>query len=178
MTEVQDEAKLAKTIANLIAIIEVETDRKKLFNWYRNAHEKNIPTIMRAATIRAIQLKAKGFDPEDDFENAVFHALAGYEIALSIKHDKRVAANRTRGLLKRMTAQEAINYLVDPKRETTGIKLLTSMQLAEFTFESVVDSYPDHFEEVQVKEAKRRLDEILNNRPIDFVFPELKRNLF
>ena len=166
-------------IPHLIEKIEVETDRQKLFNWYRNGHDKEQPSIMAAALKRAIQLRAAGFDPEDEFENAVFHALAGYEVALSINNNtRRVAANRTRGLLKRLGTQDALEFLVDVGREPVGLQLLTSMQLAEFTFESVIVSFPHRFTVDQVDEANRRLNEILDNRPSDFIYPQIKRNLF
>lgn len=170
---------MSDELSHLIGKIEVETDRQKLFNWYRNGHDKKMPKIMSAALKRAIQLRASGFDPEDEFENAVFHALAGYEVALSINNNtRRVAAIRTRSLLKRRGTQKALEFLVDASRESLGLKLLTSMQLAEFTFESVINSFPDRFTSEQVDEAKRRLNEILDNRPSDFIYPQIKRNLF
>ena len=158
--------------------INTELDRQKLYNWYRNGREHNMPTIMQAALKRAIDLKAEGFKPEDDFEDAVFHALAGYEIVLSIKNDRRVAANRTRSLLKRHTAQDALKSLVNFSKESYGLQILSDMQLAEFTFESVIIRFPDLFTSEQVEKAQQRLDEIFENRGDDFIYPEISKNLF
>jgi hypothetical protein len=170
---------MASEVSHHIKKIEVETDRQKLFNWYRNGHDKKMPEIMVAALKRAIRLKASGFKPVDSFEDAVYHALAGYEVALSINNStRRVAANRTRNLLKRLGAQGALEFLVEESRETFGLRLLTSMQLAEFTFENVIINFPDRFTKDQVEEANRRRDEILKNRPDNFIYPRIKRNLF
>jgi hypothetical protein len=158
--------------------INKERDRQKLYNWYRNGHEHKMPSIMRAALKRAIELKAAGFDPDGDFEEAVFHALAGYEIALSIKNNRRVAANRTRNLLKRRTPQEALEFLVSVSNESYGFQTLADMQLAEFTFEGVVVRFPNLFTPEQVEKAQRRLDDIFKNRGADFVYPEIRKNLF
>jgi hypothetical protein len=158
--------------------INKERDRQKLYNWYRNGHEHKMPSIMRAALKRAIELKAAGFDPDSDFEEAVFHALAGYEIALSIKNNRRVAANRTRNLLKRRTPQEALEFLVSVSNESYGFQTLADMQLAEFTFEGVVVRFPNLFTPEQVEKAQRRLDDIFENRGADFVYPEIRKNLF
>ena len=137
-----------------------------------------MPSIMQAALKRAIDLRAEGFEPNDDFEDAVFHALAGYEIVLSIKNNRRVAANRTRNLLKRRTPQEALEFLVSVSNESYGFQTLADMQLAEFTFESVVVRFPNLFTPEQVEKAQRRLDDIFENRGADFVYPEISKNLF
>jgi len=169
---------MAKTIDELIERINVEKDREKLYRWYQNGHKNNLPEIMTAALGRAIHLKAQGFNPEDKFENAVFHALAGYEIALSIKNDRRTAAQRTRELLKRLKPLGAMKYLMDSPDEKYGLELLTSMQLAEFTFESVVVTFPKYFETYQVNVAEERLEEIFQTRNSGFEYPKINRNLF
>ena len=158
--------------------INQERDRQKLYNWYRNGREHKMPSIMQAALKRAIDLRAEGFEPNDDFEDAVFHALAGYEIVLSIKNNRRVAANRTRNLLKRRTPQEALEFLVSVSNEIYGFQTLADMQLAEFTFESVVVRFPNLFTPEQIEKAQRRLDDIFENRGADFVYPEITKNLF
>lgn len=169
---------MARTIDELIERIKVEKDREKLYRWYQNGHKNNLPEIMTAALSQAIHLKAQGFNPEDKFENAVFHALAGYEIALSIKNERRTTAQRTRGLLKRLKPLKAMKFLMDSSDEKYGLELLTSMLLAEFTFESVVVTFPKNFEPYQVNVAKNRLEEIFQNRNSEFEYPKIDRNLF
>jgi hypothetical protein len=169
---------MVKNIVELIEIINVEKDREKLFRWYQNGHARNLPEIMTAALRQAIRLKAQGFDPEDDFENAVFHALAGYEIALSIKNNVRTAASRTRNLLNRLKPLEALRLLMNSTDEKIGLKILSDMHLAEFTFESVVVTYPKKFFPHEVIEAQRRLDQIFANRPEIFIYPKIERSIF
>jgi hypothetical protein len=169
---------MAKTIGELIEMINVEKDRVKLYRWYQNAHTKKNPEIMSAAFKRAIELRADGFDPKGDFENAVYHALAGYEMALAIKHKERTAAIRTRSLLRRLEPLKALKYLMNSTDEKFGLKLLSNMKLAEFTFESVVVTYHKRFKDEEVIEAQRRLDEIFENRPKEFIYPKFERNIF
>ena len=169
---------MAKTIGELIEMINVEKNRDKLYRWYQNAYTKDVPPIMFAAFKRAIELRADGFDPEDDFEDAVFHALAGYEIALAIKHNERTAAIRTRSLLKKHKPLKALKYLMNSTDEKFGLQLLSDMQLPEFTFESVVVTFHQRFEPEEVLEAQRRLDDIFVNRPDVFIFPKIARNIF
>jgi len=169
---------MAKTIGELIEMINVEKNRDKLFRWYQNAHTKNQPEIMTAAFKQAISLRAKGFDAKDDFEDAVFHALAGYEIALSIKNEKRATATRTRGLIKRREPLKAMKYLMNSSDEKFGLKTLAAMKLPEFTFESVVVTHHKMFTDLEVLEAQIRLNTIFQNRPNDFIYPKLVRNIF
>ena len=88
------------SVAELIEMIDLEKDTEKLFRWYQNGYSRNLPEIMTAALRQAIRLKAEEFDLEDDFENAVFHALAGYEVALGIKNEERTAGTKALNLLK------------------------------------------------------------------------------
>jgi hypothetical protein len=94
------------------------------------------------------------------------------------KNEERTAATRTRNLLKRLKPDAAIKFLINSTDEKFGLVTLTSMQLAEFTFESVVVTYPKRFLPHEVDEAKRRLDLILANRPKDFIYPKIERNIF
>ena len=80
--------------------------------------------------------------------------------------------------LKRRTPQEALEFLVSVSNESYGFQTLADMQLAEFTFESVVVRFPNLFAPEQVEKAQRRLDDILENRGDDLVYPEIKKNLF
>jgi hypothetical protein len=169
---------MAKTIGELIEKINVEKDRDKLFRWYQNAHAENQPEIMTAAFKQAIHLRAAGFDAKNNFEVAVFHALAGYEIALSINNDKRSTAARTRGLIRRHEPLKAMKILMNSTDEKFGLKILTAMQLPEFTFESVVVTHHEMFLDEEVIEAQSRLDAIFENRPSEFVYPKLSRNIF
>ena len=169
---------MVKSVDELIEMINVEKDKVSLFRWYQNGYSRNLPAIMRAALRQAIRLRAQGFKPEDDFENAVFHALAGYEVALGIRNDERTAATRTRQLLDRVKPLEALKFLINSSEEKFGFKILSDMHLAEFTFESVVVTYHEIFEPEEVLEAKRRIDEILANRPTDFIYPNIRLNIF
>jgi len=166
------------SVAELIEMIELEKDAEKLFRWYQNGHSRNLPAIMTAALRQAIRLKAGEFDPEDDFENSVFHALAGYEVALGIKNEGRTAGTQARNLLKLLKPVDAIKFLINSKNKRFGLVTLTSMQLAEFTVESVVVTYPERFLPEQVLEAQRRLDAILEKCPKDFIYPEIEHNIF
>lgn len=169
---------MVKSVDELIEMINVEKDQVSLFRWYQNGYSRNLPAIMRAALKQAIRLRAQGFKPEDDFENAVFHALAGYEVALGIRNDERTAATRTRQLIDRVKPLKALKFLINSSEEKFGLKILSDMHLAEFTFESVVVTYDEKFEPDEVLEAQRRIDEILANRPKDFIYPKIRRNIF
>jgi len=166
------------SVAELIEMIDLEKDMDKLFRWYQNGHSRNLPEIMTAALRQAIRLKAGEFDPEDDFENSVFHALAGYEVALGIKNEGRTAGTQARNLLKLLKPVDAIKFLVNSKDKKFGLVTLTSMHLAEFTVESVVVTYPERFLPEQVLEAQRRLDAIFEKCPKDFIYPEIEHNIF
>ena len=58
---------MVKSIGELIKMINVENDRDKLYRWYQNAYANDIPDIMRAALVRAIELRAKCFESDDEF---------------------------------------------------------------------------------------------------------------
>ena len=166
------------SVAELIEMIDLEKDTEKLFRWYQNGYSRNLPEIMTAALRQAIRLKAEEFDLEDDFENAVFHALAGYEVALGIKNEERTAGTKALNLLKLLKPVDAIKFLINSKDKKFGLKILSDMHLAEFTFESVVVTYDEKFEPDEVFEAQRRIAEILANRPKDFIYPKIRRNIF
>ena len=68
--------------------------------------------------------------------------------------------------------------MVNVSNESYGFQTLADMQLAEFTFESVVVRFPNLFTPEQIEKAQRRLDDIFENRGEDFVYPELTKNLF
>ena len=169
---------MVKSIGELIKMINIENDRDKLYRWYQNAYANDIPDIMRAALVRAIELRAKGFESDDEFEIAVYHALAGYEIALSIKNEKRTLASRTRELIGRLKPLNALKFLINSTEEKFGLVTLTDMHLAEFTFESVIVTHYEIFSSEEVIEAQRRLDEIFENRPKKFIYPKFERNIF
>lgn len=166
------------SVAELIEMIDLEKDTEKLFRWYQKGYSRNIPAIMTAALRQAIRLKAGEFDLEDDFENSVFHALAGYEVALGIKNEERTAGTKALNLLKLLKPVDAIKFLINSKDKKFGLVTLTSMHLAEFTVENVVVTYPERFLPKQVVEAQRRLDEIFEKCPKDFIYPEIERNIF
>jgi hypothetical protein len=67
---------------------------------------------------------------------------------------------------------------VSVSNESYGLQTLADMQLAEFTFEGVVVRFPNLFTPEQVEKAQRRLDDIFENRGADFVYPEIRKNLF
>jgi len=67
--------------------------------------------------------------------------------------------------------------LVNVSNESYGFQTLADMQLAEFTFESVVVRFQNLFTSEQIEKAQRRLDDIFENRGEDFVYPELTKNL-
>jgi hypothetical protein len=166
------------SVAELIEMIDLEKDMEKLFRWYQKGHSRNLPAIMTAALRQAIRLKAGEFDPEDDFENSVFHALAGYGVALGIKNEGRTVGTQARNSLKLLKPVDAIKFLVNSKDKKFGLVTLTSMHLAEFTVESVVVTYPERFLPEQVLEAQRRLDAIFEKCPKDFIYPEIEHNIF
>ena len=169
---------MVKSIGELIKKINVENDRDVLYRWYQNAYAKDVPEIMAAALERAIELRAKGFESEDEFEIAVFHALAAYEIALSIKNERRTSASRTRELIGRLKPLKAIKFLINSTEEKFGLVTLSKMKLAEFTFEGVIVTHYERFEPEEVVEAQRRLDEIFEDRPKVFIYPKIDRSIF
>jgi hypothetical protein len=169
---------MVMSIGELIKKINVENDRDKLYRWYQNAYSKDVPEIMTAALKRAIELRAKGFVSEDEFEIAVYHALAGYEIALSIKNERRTLASRTRELIGRLKPLKALKFLINSTDEKFGLVTLSKMQLAEFTFESVIVTHYERFEPEEVFEAQFRLNEIFETRPNDFIYPKIESNIF
>ena len=80
--------------------------------------------------------------------------------------------------MNRLKPLEALRYLINSTNEKFGLKTLSGMHLAEFTFESVVVSYPKKFFPHEVVEAQRRLDQIFANRPEIFIYPKIERNIF
>ena len=97
---------------------------------------------------------------------------------MGIKNEERTAGTKALNLLKLLKPVDAIKFLINSKDKKFGLVTLTSMHLAEFTVENVVVTYPERFLPKQVLEAQRRLDELFEKRPKDFIYPEIEHNIF
>jgi hypothetical protein len=124
----------------------------------KNVRDRN-PDLAREARRRAVELRATAYGGKTEVELELLKALYAYEEVLSEKNKRRTRASRTWQMIKRHGLIHAAERAVDRPFDPPGYKLLVEMGMRELTFEAVIVSYPETFNQGAVARAKSRLSE-------------------
>ena len=122
----------------------------------KNVEEK-YPNLAREARRRAVELKATAYGAEKESEREALQAVYAAEAALSAKNGKKTRASRTWQSIARWGLLQTVERVVCNRKETDAYKALVDMDMADFTFESVVARHPNDFNAETVARAQKRL---------------------
>ena len=115
------------------------------------------PNLAREAHRRAVELKAVEYGAASDAEREVLQAIYAAEAALSARNGKKTRAARTWQSIERWGLLQTVERVVSKCKETDAYKALIDMDMADFTFESVVVRYPSAFTSETLVHARKRL---------------------
>jgi hypothetical protein len=124
----------------------------------KNVEEK-YPDVAREARRRAVPLKAAAYGAEKESEREALQAVYAAEAALSAKNGKKTRASRTWQSIARCGLLQTVERVVCNRKETDAYNALVDMDIADFTFESVVARHPGDFSAETVARAQKRLAE-------------------
>ncbi len=122
----------------------------------KNVEAKH-PDLAREARRRAVELKAIAYGATTDAEREALQAVYAAEAALSAKNGKKTRASRTWQSIKRWGLLQTVERVVSKRKETDAYKALIDMDMADFTFESVVVRHPAAFAPETLVHAQKRL---------------------
>jgi hypothetical protein len=88
----------------------------------------------------------------------VQEAVRVYEEFLAYKHDgKRIAASRTRSMIKRWGEKEAVRRTVTNLTMSTGLELLAKYNRLDCAYEQIILDFPDEFDSALIAKAHANL---------------------
>ena len=91
----------------------------------------------------------------------VDEAVRIYEEFLAFKHGgKRISASRTRTMIKRWGAKEAVRRTVTNLTMSTGLELLAKYGRLDCAYEQIILDFPDQFDAVLIAKAKMNLSRL------------------
>lgn len=122
----------------------------------KNVEEEH-PDLAREARRRAVELKAAAFGAQSQAEREALQAVYAAEAALSAKNGKKTRASRTWQSIARWGLLQTVERVVCSRKETDAYKALVDMDMADFTFESVVVRHPNEFSAETLACAQKRL---------------------
>lgn len=125
----------------------------------RNATQRGRADLANEAVLRSTELRAEAYGATTQAEKEALQAIYAYEETLRIKNGKRTSASRTWQMIYRHGIIEAVNRAVCRPVETQGYRMLVSMGLGEFAFESVILRHPEVFSSEAVNISRARLVE-------------------
>jgi hypothetical protein len=124
----------------------------------KNVEAKH-PELARQARRRAVELKAVAYGATTDAEREALQAVYAAEAALSAKNGKKTRASRTWQSIARWGLLQTVERVVSKRKETDAYKALVDMDMADFTFESVVVRHPSAFTPETLAHAQNRLND-------------------
>ena len=96
----------------------------------------------------------------------VHEAVRVYEQFLAFKHGgKRVAASRTRGMIKRWGEKEAVRRTVMNMTMSTGLELLAKYDRLDCAYEQIILDFPDEFHPAVITKARENLARLASGKP-------------
>ena len=117
--------------------------------------------LSRQARQRAIELRAYSHQKTNNVETELLKALYAYEEILSKKNGRRTHASRTWQMVNRYGIIGAAEKAVNRKVDAQGYKMLVDEGYPDLTFEKVISNYPESFSKEAVKQANKRLEELI-----------------
>lgn len=148
-----------------IPSIMTSNDRAWLTGFRANILDADVPEIVAAINERLSQLR------ENDLRSAirkplgnltlverVHEAVRVYEQFLAQKHGgKRIAASRTRAMIKRWGEKGAVRRTVTNMTMSTGLELLAMYDRLDCAYEQIILDFPDEFDSAVLAKAKENL---------------------
>ena len=119
--------------------------------------EEGYQDLAREARRRAVDLKAAAYGSEREPEREALRAIYAAAAAISTKNGQKTRASRTRQSIGRCGLLHIVERIVSNRKETEAYKALVDMDMADFTFESVVVRRPGDFSAETVACAQKRL---------------------
>jgi hypothetical protein len=123
----------------------------------RNATERGVPELAKAALYRKLEMLADSHHPANDVERDCLRALYAYEEILRAKHGRPQKANRTRQAIDNKGLVAAMEGFVNRSDRQAGFTKLQEVGLHNFAFEAVVLRHPTHFSDRAVQRSKERM---------------------
>jgi len=121
----------------------------------KNVEVKHLD-LAREARRRAVELKAVAYGATSEAEREALQAVYAAEAALSAKNGKKTRASRTWQSINRWGLLQTVERVVCNRKETDAYKALVEMDMADFTFESVVIRHPSEFSAEALACAQKR----------------------
>jgi hypothetical protein len=91
----------------------------------------------------------------------VQEAVRVYEEFLAYKHGgKRIAASRTRAMIKRWGEKEAVRRTVKNLTMSTGLELLAKYGRLDCAYEQIILDFPGQFDTAMIAKAKENLSRL------------------
>ena len=153
------EASRTKDIRDPFDVLSKITDPDKAESLAKNAGLKGQKELEHAARQRAIVLRVAQVSANSPFEADLNVALLAYEAALSQKNGRKQPASRTRPMIPKYGAIEAVAKIVRRGPDAIGFSLLLKLGLAQYTFESLVMKYKELFDSEIVTLAEKSMTE-------------------
>ena len=119
--------------------------------------EAEHPDLAKLARRRAVELRALKYGATTDVEREALQCIYAFEEARSQETGKRARANRTWQSIAKNGILPTVDKVVARRKATEGYDALIEAGLEDFTFETVVLKYQDHFSPEAVQQAKLRL---------------------
>ena len=140
-------------------------DRGYLVGFRARILDADVPEIVAAIDKRLgelgeVDLRSAIRKPLGDLTLAerVHEAVRVYEQFLAYKHGgKRIAASRTRTMIKRWGEKEAVRRTVTNMTMSTGLELLAKYDRLDCAYEQIILDFPDEFEAVLIFKAQQNL---------------------
>jgi hypothetical protein len=129
----------------------------------------NSPEVIAAIDNRLRELGESGLrsaigKPRDDLSLAerVHESVRVYEQFLAHKHlGRRVAASRTRTMIKRWGEEEAVRRTVRNMTKSHGLDLLAKYGRMDCAYEQIILDFPDAFGSALVAKARENMNRLI-----------------
>jgi hypothetical protein len=147
-------------------------DKDWLVGFRSRILDANVPEIVAAIDKRLGQLGESSLrsairKPLSDLTliERVHEAVRVYEQFLAHKHGgKRVAASRTKAMIKRWGEKEAVRRTVTNMTMSNGLELLAKYDRLDCAYEQIILDFPDEFDPAVATKARENLARLPTGR--------------
>ena len=152
-----------------IPMIMSSNDKGYLARFRAQILDVDVPEIVAALDKRLLELgevdlRSAIRKPLGDLTliERVHEAVRVYEQFLAHKHGgKRIAASRTRTMIKRWGEKEAVRRTVTNMTMSTGLELLAKYNRLDCAYEQIILDFPNEFEAPLVAKASENLARLI-----------------
>lgn len=122
-----------------------------------NALENGNLDLAQRAKRKAVELRARLHEANNDVEREGWEAVEAYEAVMTERRGKKFRAQRTRQMIARHGMTEAIKRAVNRDDDPTGYTSLAGMKMPDLSFEAIVIRHPDVFGDEVVQKCRERI---------------------